>query len=298
MTIVTPQALVSTAILLEQKRGITSEQLLKNIEILRSYLEFMGLALTNTLKSDPERSIKEVINQFTSQKILEAHNDFDPVYYSISEEKRANLNFQKNSIIHFFLPLSYVSSSLINLFKAGKVTFSIGEVEGKIGFLKDLSSFAFAASGGLLENDIIAKTIEFLHKHRIAELDITGEMITITTLGAEKLKIYGLLIKHMIDSYSVALYTCSRLKIGETIERKNLIKEMLKNGEHLFMLGRITYPESTSKPAFEEAIGLFKSKGYLEKVLSDKDSQDKIRYKWVSSEEDMENLQQELELFV
>lgn len=298
MKVATPSALIATAFLVEGRRGITSEKLLRNIQTIRSYLEFTGVQLSESLTMEPARSVSDTIGRMAENKIIEIHEDFDPTYYALSEEKRAVLDFQKNAIICHLLPVAYAAAGLLALLKQkGRERFKIDEVDVKIEFLRGLFMCEFASHTGIVKKETAHKAIEFLSASDMIRLDTVSEEIVITATGRDRLEVLSSIIRNYLDSYKIAYYTCSRSLRDEPIDEKGLTRLMLQNGRHLLLLGKITSPEAISKPSFENAISLFKTARFLVEELPDEGSKERIRYRWRHSNPALEELQQELEVF-
>ena len=70
---------------------------------------------------------------------IEAEEDEDEemqeVVYSLKEEKRLNLEYYKNNILHFFVPLCFVATSMI---KSSEDLISLSRIMGDYKFLKKL----------------------------------------------------------------------------------------------------------------------------------------------------------------
>jgi len=295
--VVTPSALVACAFLLENRPGITSERLIQNIDLLRTGLESINAQLTDTLLTESGRAITNTLHQLSSQKVIEMHQDFDPVYYAISDEGRAALDFQKNTIVHFLLPLAYTSASILTFLKRGLTECPMQEVEEQIEFLKGLFSHEFAAHQGLVTKQSFSRTLDFLVKKKAITIDSVSEKIVVTALGSDILKHYRAIIENIIDSYKIAHYTCSKIPHEESRDEKTLTKSMLQNGRHLLLLGQISRKEAISKPSFENAIQIFRKLGFLITELPDEESKDRLKYRWNRTNPATQELQQELELF-
>lgn len=298
-SVATPSALVAAAFLMERKKGITSEQLYKNIDLLRSYLEAAGAHISDSLLQEPNRSVQDAIEKLASIKTIEAHKDFEPIYYSVAEDKLALLDFQKNAVISHLLPAAYVAASLLRLLKTGRGSFTLEELDIKIDFLKGLLSGEFAAHNAAVNLDAINTTLDFFYKKGVVEKNDASdtEKIKVTVLGMEILTRYRAVIANFIDAYKIAFYTCSRIPPDESMDEKKLIKTMLQYGRHLLLLGQISRAEAISRPCFEHAIKLFHRFGLLKDELTDKDAKNKLSYRWNRSNAALDELQQELELF-
>src|SRR4030042_7054673 len=87
-----------------------------------------------------EKAIKEALNIFTQSNILtkiEAEEDeaeeMQEVVYSLEDEKRLYLEDYKNNILHFFVPLSFVATSMV---RSNEDAMSLGRVVGVFNFFK------------------------------------------------------------------------------------------------------------------------------------------------------------------
>ncbi len=74
-----------------------------------------------------------------------------------SDEKRLNLEYYKNNILHFFVPLSFVATSML---ENSEDVMSLGRIMGDYKFLKRLlwNEFIFDERKDDLEevNDVLA----------------------------------------------------------------------------------------------------------------------------------------------
>lgn len=294
--VVTPSALVATAFLMEGKRGITSKRLFQNIDLIRTYLEYTNIQLSDSLVSEPKRSVNDSLQQLTANKLIDLHQDFDPVYYSISEDKRSSLDFQKNTISHFLLPVAYTALALVSVLKEGRTTFAVNKIDPIIDFLKGLFKFEFTAHASIVSKSAIHEVLDFFVRRDIIEMNEDKSSVTVKTLGTEILKRYRSIIANSLDSYQVAFYTCSTIPQKNTVSEKNLVKLMLQNGKHLLLLGKIDHPEAISAPAFKNGIKFFKALGCLIEEDGGKESKDGPKYRLNRSDTKLEELQQELEL--
>ena len=120
VSVVTPFALVAAALLCHYKRGLTRNDLLEIIHELFHYLASRGVSIASTF-ANPERAIQDAIEQFKSMGIISEmgaeegeEDEFAEVVFSLDEEKRLHLEYYKNNILHFFVPLSFVAASILS----------------------------------------------------------------------------------------------------------------------------------------------------------------------------------------
>lgn len=294
-TFVTPSALTSTAFLMECRRGTTTQELFENVDLIRSYLQYANVGFANTLISEPHNSILETIRHLISQKTIEFHDKFEPVCYVVPEEKRFTLDFQKNLIIHFLLPVAYISAAGTALIKGKRNSFTKDDLLKKADFLSSLFSMEFTAQKGFVTELTLNAAIEFLARLNI--IDLTPDKISVTALGVNTLARFKAIIDNLIESYKIAYYTCVNIPLETAYDEKHMIKTMFEYGRHLTILGQVRRPEAISKPAFENAIRLFKHIGLLNEEPMEKASQERPKYCLNRSSSLIKELQQELEVF-
>ena len=87
-----------------------------------------------------EKAIADALNIFVQSGFIskiETDEDEDEemqeVVYSLKEEKRLNLEYYKNNILHFFVPLCFVATSML---KSSEDLMSLGRIMGDYKFLK------------------------------------------------------------------------------------------------------------------------------------------------------------------
>jgi len=255
ISLVTPISLVATAILARHRRGFTLSQIMETVGLLLDSLEHQDAPVAATL-SDPENAIREalaVLVQWKMLTLVETAGQGGEAYYTTDDDKKMELAYYKNSIIHFFVPRSFVAISLL----AGKEnTIAQETIAREYAFLNHLFKNEF-----VLERNqrIDAEVTSILQGFLNNELILPGEdrvSFTLTRLGLDRLPIWGNQIKSFVESYWIA----ARALLDETGKRVKK-PERLKNMKNLAVkyqkLGLVTYPESLSEIIFKNALGFF-----------------------------------------
>jgi glycerol-3-phosphate O-acyltransferase len=74
-----------------------------------------------TTFANPEHAIEDALEQFKAAGFISEmgaeegeEDEFAEVVYSLDEEKRLHLEYYKNNILHFFVPLSFVAGSILS----------------------------------------------------------------------------------------------------------------------------------------------------------------------------------------
>ena len=109
MTVVTPHALVASALLNSGKERVSTTQFQEQVDTLMHYLTAVGATLADTLIFDPVRAVEHVVEIYVQRKFIERsqtekEGQFTEIEFLISEPKRPLLEYYKNNSISFFVP--------------------------------------------------------------------------------------------------------------------------------------------------------------------------------------------------
>ena len=253
VSLVTPLTLVATAILANHRRGFLVSELLDTVETLLSFLKKYGAPMADTL-ADPQKAMQETLSLLMGWKIvdmLEGAEKEEEIFYYVEEEKKLELEYYKNSIIHFFIPHSFVAVSLLT---GPEEVKTLESIMADYGFLRDLFRSEFLFDGDEeLEQKVISLTEYFLAARYLTPSERTLGY-KITKLGFNKLPIWAALAKTFLESYWIAAKSMGREKIEEAKRGDNLKnmdylgKQFHKLGlvDHIGALSRLNYKNATS----------------------------------------------------
>jgi glycerol-3-phosphate O-acyltransferase len=251
---VTPLSVVAMGILANHRRGFHLSELAETVEVLLNFTRKYGIPLAVTL-SDPEKAVKETLSLLADWKVIDSLKDIegeDEIFYYVEEDKKMELEYQKNSIIHFFIPHSLVAISLLSGKEEVKETDSI---VADYAFLKNLfkSEFVFDEKEDLPE--VVNAFIEyFLDAGFLSRFEEDGGY-KITKLGFDKLPIWAGLVKTFLESYWIAVKAISQ-QTSKAVKDDNLVKHMMYLGKRFHKLGIIDHIGALSELTFKNAMNL------------------------------------------
>ena len=279
VSVVTPFALVSAALLCHFKRGLTRNDLLEIIHELFHYLAARGVPIASTF-ANPERAIQEALDQFKSMGLISEmgaeegeEDEFTEVVYSLEEEKRLHLEYYKNNILHFFVPLSFVASSILS--KSEDVIPLVTLMED-YKFFKRLFRYEFIFDHRKGDAEEVHEALAYLlDRGMIVGLEKGDEAwIEVKGKGRMYLRPYAGLIQNYIESYWVVTRGSSYLKKDMRTD-KEFLKLVQKLGTRMFKKGEILRNEAQSVSNYQNAM-----KALLdEEVLSTLERKDKKEMK-------------------
>ena len=252
ISLVTPLSLVATAILAKHRRGFHLSELAETIDILLRFLRRYEIPLAATL-SDPSKAVKETLSLFINWKVIDFLEDVEgqgEIFYYVDEEKKLELEYHKNSIIHFFIPHSFVAISLLSGSEEAKKPESI---IADYAFLKNLfkNEFIFDDNEGIQEKVISA--IECFHDFAFLFQSEENGGYKITKLGFDKLPIWAALAKTFLESYWVAVKSISQHRVEDT-KREYSLKNMTYLAKRFHRLGIIDHIGAISQLNFQNAL--------------------------------------------
>lgn len=251
ITLVTPLSLIASAILNKHRRSFQIHELTATANILLKFLNLHDIPIARTLNHF-EESVDETISVLLSRKVLNSLEgvEGEGILYYVNEEKRTELEYYKNSVIHFFILHSFVAVSLLS---GTEDKMTDQDIIYTYGFLKNLfrNEFIYNEESDLYD-EIEQVLVAFLNASYIVKLD--GEKAySLTRLGYEELPIWAGFTKTFAESYWVAAR--AYIQAGkEHRTRSDLLKSMSQLGLRYYKTGFIDHVEGMTQINFENAI--------------------------------------------
>lgn len=262
---VTPLSLVATAILANHRKGFHAAELIETVDLLLSFLKKFKAPLTDSL-SESSRAVQETLPVLMGWKIIESlenQGSADEPFYYAEDEKKLELEYYKNSIIHFFIPHAFVAVSLLT---------GTEEIKDPETVLED---YVFLRN--LFRNEFVFETRE---DDRAKILDLIADFLDppflsgspedggykITKLGFDKLRIFASLVQTFLESYWIAAKSMQE-KFGS--KRGEILKAMNATAKRYHKLKIIDHIGALSPLNFDNAVAVIK-----QDVLTSKESPD------------------------
>ncbi len=250
VSLVTPLSLVATAILSNHRRGFNAVELLDTVETLLDFLQQREVPLASML-IDPAATVQEALTSLAGRKIvatLEGLDGDEEAFYFVDDDKKMELEYYKNSIIHFFIPHAFVATSLLAGDDDLKDEASIVEdYEFMEKLFRNEFIFENQEDPGQRVNAVLG---DFEGAGFLSRSD--GRSFRVTKRGFDKLRIWAALVKTFLESYWVAAKTMSQ----EMAQGKegNPLKRMDYLGRRFHKLGVIDHIGALSQPNFKNAL--------------------------------------------
>jgi len=258
VSLVTPLSLIATAVLVKHRRGFHVSELSETVSTLLSFLNRQKAPMADTL-SDPVKAVQETLSLLMTWKVIDFLEDLEKeeeTFYYVEEDKKVELEYYKNSIIHFFIPHAFVAVSILTGTEELK---TLDSIISDYAFLKDLfkNEFVFDQNEDLRET-VTSITESFAEAAFLTTSGNNGGY-KITKLGFDKLPIWSALAKTFLESYWIAVKSMSQQKTkGE--KGKDVLKNMDHLGRRFHELGLIDHIGALSQINYKNAMGFIKER--------------------------------------
>src|SRR5690554_4712716 len=262
VTVVTPAALVASALFAHRRRGMRRSDLEAMCVRLLGKLEREGARIATTISDAPGTVRKEMIDEalelFLDAKLIQRHEAGEETIYSILDERRLALDYYKNNLIHFFVPSALVSAALR---VGGKASTSLETLRARVQELSRVFKFEFMYRVDASFDEIFEEALERLRLD--GAIEITGDRVEITT-GTEgaMIAVYAHMLSAYFEAYLLAL-RATALLLEEPMNRKEWFKRALQLGQRMYLSGEIVHREALSQLKLEPALKTLRDYGLV-----------------------------------
>ena len=276
VTVVTPYALVASAILNRPKDRFSYTSLKSHIDTYLTYLSSQKARLSDTLLMDHNRAVDQVLEAYVQRKFIERgskenkknNNGLQKGWYAVNESRRPHLEYYKNNCISFFIPAAYTAATIL---ERDAFQFGASDIYDGYRYLQDLFKNEFAYDVDKTPEQYVRKSIKaFIDDAILMPHPTLPDRYNITSSGFRKLKFFARFLKPYMESYWAALYAFSRYP-QEKFSGKDRLKKIQAMGTRMYKRHEIELKESLSKINYTNAVDFFVSRG-----IRGSESQEKI----------------------
>lgn len=302
VAVVTPFSLIAAVLLSHDRRGISHDELLDNLNEFFEYLSMKKVKFAETF-ANREKAINDAISIFVQQGFIskiEAEEDeaeeMQEVVYSLNEGKRLNLEYYKNNFLHFFIPLCFVATSVI---KSNEDIISLKRVLGEFKYLKKLLWNEFIFDENRDDADEVDEALAYLQDRKmITTLEKEGEVfIEVKGKGTKKLKPFTDLIHNYLESSWIVIRSCLYLKKNPQT-KKDWLKKIIMLGDRMYKKGEVLRPEALSQANYTNVILFLEDAGLIATIQDEKTEKKETYYSLTENKAEMEVLRRRLFRFL
>ena len=263
VTVVTPHAVVASAILNFSKETFSFSELVDANAIYLKYLTFHNAKLADTLVSDKRRAFEQVIDSYCQRKFIERidkdkKEDESEQHFLINEDRRPYLDFYKNNCITFFIPAAFTAMAIL---QKDTFRFSAAELHDGYAFWRSFFKYEFAYDVDSSPEFNVRKTIKtFIDDGIVTPHQTLPDTYDVTPMGFRKLKLFALFLKTFLESYWIVLNYFMR-NPQKSAKTKDHLKKITNRGTRMYKRKEVDRKEALSKVSYQNAVELFTSCG-------------------------------------
>jgi glycerol-3-phosphate O-acyltransferase len=258
VSVVTPYALISAGLLSHDRRGMSHNDLMNVLNSFYDYLAYRQIRLAVTL-ANRRKAIRDALRLFDQSGLIsrmgteeEGEDEFEEIVYSLEDDKRMNLEYYKNNILNYFLPVSFVATSILS---NNNDMIALTQIMEDYRFFKKLFFHEFIFDEKNDDLDEVNNVLTYLHNRGMIVGEERNEQawIEVKGKGRTHLTPFAGLISNYIESCWVVIRGCSYLR-KEPLPEKDLIKKVQGLGAKMYRKGEIRRAEALSQSNFESAL--------------------------------------------
>jgi glycerol-3-phosphate O-acyltransferase len=263
VTVVTPHAIVASAILNFATDSFSFSELLAVNEIYLKYLSAQNAKMADTLISDHLRVFEQVVDLYCQRKFIEPlakgkENKATEKHFLINESRRLNLEYYKNNCIAFFIPAAYTAMAIL---EKDAFRFSASELHTGYEFWQDFFKCEFANDVENRPEYNVRKSIKaFIDNAVVVPHKTLPDTYDITPAALRKLNFFSLFLKTYFESYWIVLSYYKR-NPQNSAKPKDRLKKIAARGNRMYKRKEIDRREALSKVSYQNAVEFFTSKG-------------------------------------
>ncbi len=259
VSVVTPLALVAAGLLCHYRRGMSHSDLLEIVDAFYDYLAYRNVKFASTF-ANRERAVADVLALIEQSGLIskmgveeeDEEDDVEEIVYSLGDDKRLNLEYYKNNILHFFVPISFVATSILS---TSEDRVSLYRIMEDYKFFKRLFKNEFIFDDKVDDVEEVNQVLNYLHDRGMIAGEERGSeaWIEVKGRGRRNLGPYAGLIHNYIESYWVVIRGCSYLKKRAKAER-DFNKKIQQLGTRMYKKGEIMRAEALSSSNYQSAV--------------------------------------------
>lgn len=273
-TVVTPHALVASAILNFSKSRFSYEQISSQVETYLHYLQQQQVALSDTLVLDYAYAVEQVIESYVQRKFIlcisgEKSRPYTDAQFQVNIAKRPVLDYYKNNCIAFFVPAAFTALAILEK-DAFQLTAS--DLHGTYAFLQRFFRFEFTYDENRTADFFVRKSIKAFIDDAILMPHVTlPDTYNLTSEGFRKLKRYARFMHTYFESY-LLVFNCLQDNPAKDGNHRDKLKKIQSIGSKKYKKQEIELREALSKSNCKNALTLFSAEGLFAADATEKNT--------------------------
>ncbi len=245
----TPAGFIAAALLSHLRRGLHAEELSQRIALLQSFAAEEGARFSAGLDRatpDPQAPgpVASALERLLEEGLVRVESGAGQTVYGAVEERRAQLDYHKNAVLHRFVPLALVASALRSL--GGRAARA--EAEARALWLSRLFKLEFMYRAGVPFSGLFETQVE-----RLRDRGLLAGAAELAVGRPEGFGFLAELLRPYLEAYRLAAEVLLTAPPGTAIDRRSVVKAALDHGRASYAAGRVAVRESVSQATLQNA---------------------------------------------
>jgi len=265
---ITPSALLALVMLDEPSGALTWAQIEERSEDVIDYCLSLGIPLTPSLRKELFRdSLKSALDMFIGNKKVEVlkRERLGQVFYVIRSERRVEVLYHKNMILHHFLVPAMMNATWFNVF-SGNIKDGLQLTRFLMNKRKELKYEFYLPDA----KEMIAEAVKIVSYALGRKVESMEECMKLSSQEmfqvATKVRRFSTGLAYLYEAYYISSLAIKYLK-QESFTQERFVQV----AKELFQLelehGRVVkYPESFAVPIIKDTLVYHKNKKIIESV--------------------------------
>lgn len=259
VTIVTPAALIATALMSHRKPGMSQTELAGRAGELLLALRRVGARIARPIADEQglrAAAVHETLALFTDARLVETKDVGGEPVHVVPAGRRLALEYNKNTILHFFVPSALIATALV---LQGETPVDEETLRERVARLSRLFKYEFMYRADATFDDIFDDALDTMVEAGEVERSEAG----LRAVESSLVPVYATMLRTYFESYRLAVRGIAELRPGRPIKTKEWLKQTLALGQKMHLGGELELRESISRPKLENALHALKDFGLV-----------------------------------
>lgn len=262
VTPITPTSVVTLALLANEERAMTVEEIREELRGLVGYILRRRLPITERVRFGGTIQVQEVLDRLSEHDIVTRFDQGPVPVYRIQETQYLAAAYYRNTIVHYFVTGAIAELALLRAADSDQVNTAEAFWE-EVMRLRDLLKFEFFFSEKETFVEEVRKEMSRFRGEWESALG-DGPSGARRLLGRLRPLRAHWALGPFLEAYLVVANALERQPFDEPIDTKRFLGECLGLGEQYRLQRRISKAESVSQVLFKSALGLAGNRRLLE----------------------------------
>ncbi|RME27162.1 MAG: hypothetical protein D6806_05045, partial [Deltaproteobacteria bacterium] len=263
---VTPSAVLGFCLLNHRRRSMEEAELMEQGQWVVNWIRRRGHERFSYTLDDFPRAIQEAAARFARDGLISVRHTGEEAVYAPVEERRLELDYYRNNIIHHFVPAAIVTTCLESF---GPDAVPLEKLAEKVRALSRLFKFEFLFRSERDFDAVLERALGALEAEGAIAQE--GELVAREREGLLRRLAFGACLEHFLEGYWMVASQVGKVA-PDFVGMKQLVARLLSRGSALYMKGQIQYREALNREIVKNALQVLAEDGVVEAQTGRKES--------------------------